>query len=63
MGGEMNAIIEDASPDGKESGARAPDQTPPPPEERPSAMPEGAAESASVAERSRGGKSPGPHAP
>ena len=63
MGGEMNAIIEDASPDGKESGARAPDQAPPPPEERPSAMPAGAAESSSVAERSRGGKSPGPHEP
>jgi membrane protein len=57
MGGEMNAIIEDASPDGKESGARAPNQAPPPPEERPSAMPAGAADSASVAERSHGGKS------
>jgi membrane protein len=31
MGGEMNAIIEDASPDGKASGARAPDQVAPPP--------------------------------
>jgi membrane protein len=58
MGGEMNAIIEDASPDGKESGARAPNQAPPPPDERPSAMPVGAADSASVAERSHGGKSP-----
>jgi membrane protein len=57
MGGEMNAIIEDASPDGKESGARAPAEAPPPPDERPSAMPPGAAESASVAERSVGGKS------
>jgi membrane protein len=61
MGGEMNAILEQAAPDGKRSGARAPDQTPPPPEERPSAMPAGAAESASVAERSRGGKPPDPH--
>jgi membrane protein len=58
MGGEMNAIIEDASPDGKVSGARAPDQAPPPADERPSAMPAGAADSASVAERSHGGKSP-----
>ena len=57
MGGEMNAIIEQAAPDGKESGARAPDQVPPPPMERPSAMPAGAADSASVAERSRGIKS------
>ena len=60
MGGEMNAIIEDASPDGKESGARAPDQAPPPADERPSAMPPGAADSANVAEHSRGGKSPPP---
>ena len=58
MGGEINAIIEDASPDGKASGARVPDRAPPPPEERPSAMPPGAAGSASVAERSRGGKVP-----
>jgi membrane protein len=59
MGGEINAIVEDASLDGKQSGARAPNQVPPPPDLRPSAMPAGAAESASVAERSRGGKSPG----
>jgi len=63
MGGEMNAIIEDASLDGKESGARAVNQAPPPPDERPSAMPAGAADSASVAERSHGGKSPGPREP
>jgi membrane protein len=63
MGGEMNAIIEDASPDGKASGARVPAEEPPPADERPSAMPPGAAESASVAERSRGGKSSGPHEP
>jgi membrane protein len=60
MGGEMNAIIEDASPDGKESGARTPGQAPPPADERPSAMPAGAADSANVAEHSRGGKSPPP---
>jgi len=60
MGGEMNAILEEASPEGKASGARAPAQEPPPADQRPSAMPAGAAESASVAERSRGGKSPGP---
>jgi membrane protein len=57
MGGEINAIIEDASLDGKESGSRAPNQAPPPADERPSAMPVGAADSASVAERSHGGKS------
>ncbi len=56
MGGEINAIIEDASLDGKQSGARAPNQAPPPPDQRPSAMPPGATESASVAERSKGGK-------
>ena len=58
VGGELNALIEDASPDGKASGARAPAQAPPPPDERPSAMPAGAVDSAAVAERSRGGKSP-----
>lgn len=55
VAGELNAIVEDASPDGKESGARAFGQAPPPPDERPSAMPAGAVDSASVAERSRGG--------
>jgi membrane protein len=58
MGGEMNAIIEDASPDGKASGARSPDHAAPPPSERPSAMPVGAADSANVADRTRGGKWP-----
>jgi membrane protein len=56
MGGEINAILEDASVGGKQSGARAPNQVPPPPDQRPSAMPPGAVASASVAERSRGGK-------
>jgi membrane protein len=41
MGGEINAIIEQAAPDGKVSGARAPNQAPPPPDERPSAVPSG----------------------
>ena len=58
MGGEMNAIVEQAAPDGKESGARAPDQAPPPPDQRPSAVPPGATKSAGVAERSRGGMQP-----
>lgn len=59
MGGEVNAIIEDAASDGKKSGARSPGRAPPPPDERPSAMPAGVVDSASVAERSVGGSSPG----
>jgi membrane protein len=55
MGGEINAILEQASPEGKRAGARAEGQRPPPPRERPSAMPAGAAAHASVAERSPGG--------
>jgi membrane protein len=55
MGGEMNAIIEHAAPDGKASGARAPGEAPPPKNERPSAVPAGAADSAAVAARTRGG--------
>ncbi len=51
MGGEINAIIEHASPEGKASGAHAEGEAPPPPEERPSAMPVGAADKASAAER------------
>jgi membrane protein len=57
MGGEVNALLEDASPDGKRSGARAPGQAPPPTDARPSAMPMSVVDSASVAERSPGGKS------
>jgi membrane protein len=56
VAGEMNAIIEDVSPGGKQSGARAFDQAPPPPDERPSAMPAGTVDSAAVAGRSRGGR-------
>jgi membrane protein len=58
MGGEINAIIESVSPEGKDSGARAPGEPPPPPDERPSHVPVGAAKAASAAERSNGGVSP-----
>ena len=58
MGGEINAIIESASPEGKASGARAPGEAPPPPEERPSHIPVGAAKTVSAAERSNGGVNP-----
>jgi membrane protein len=60
MGGEMNAIIEAASPEGKDTGARAPGQVPPPESERPSAVPAGAADSAAAAARSKGGISSEP---
>jgi membrane protein len=63
MGGELNAIIEDAAPEGKTSGARAPDEAPPPADQRPSAIPPGAADKASAAERSRGGVKPLREAP
>jgi len=58
IGGEINAIIEAASPEGKASGARAPGQAPPPRSERPSAVPTGAADSAAAAARSKGGIPP-----
>jgi membrane protein len=63
MGGEINAIIEHHSSEGKAAGARAEGEAPPPPAERPSAMPVGAANSAAVAERAPGGVPPpsGPH--
>jgi len=60
MGGEINAILEDHAPDGKELGARAPGEAPPPPSERPSAMPPGAVKRASAAEDTPGGKAPPP---
>ena len=63
MGGEMNAIVEQAVSGGKESGARASDQAPPPPDQRPSGVPPGATKSASVAEGSRGGRSLGVREP
>jgi membrane protein len=46
VGGEMNAIVEHASAEGKAQGARKPGQAPPPKEARPSAVPPGAAKSA-----------------
>jgi len=59
MGGEINATLEHAAPEGKAAGARDEGEAPPPPSERPSAMPPGAAASASSAERSPGGTSGG----
>jgi membrane protein len=53
LGGEINAILEHASPEGKERGARAEGEAPPPPEERPSMAAPGAAKSAASAERSQ----------
>jgi membrane protein len=53
LGGEINAILEHASPEGKERGARAEGEAPPPPEERPSLAAPGAAKSAASAARSQ----------
>jgi membrane protein len=61
MGGEINAILEHASRDGKAAGARVEGQAPPPPDERPSAMPPGAAANQHAAERSVGGDEARPH--
>jgi membrane protein len=52
MGGELNAILEQAAATGKAAGARAEGEAPAPPEERPSAMPPGAAKDAEVAAES-----------
>ena len=60
MGGEINAILENHAPDGKELGARTPGEAPPPPSQRPSAMPPGATKRASAAEETPGGKAPPP---
>ena len=60
MGGEINAILEDQSPEGKALGARVPGEAPPPPSERPSAMPPGATKRASAAEDTAGGAAPRP---
>jgi len=49
MGGEVNAILEHAAATGKAAGARAEGEKPAPPEDRPSAMPPGAAKDAEVA--------------
>ena len=51
MGGEINAILEHWSADGKAPGARDVGEAPPPAAERPSAMPAGAADSAEAADR------------
>jgi membrane protein len=51
VGGEINAVLEHASPDGKERGARAPGARPEPPEERATAAPPGAAKTRAAAER------------
>jgi membrane protein len=53
VGGELNAILEDASDGGKEAGARAPGEAPAPEIERPSIAAPGAAKAAQSAERSR----------
>jgi membrane protein len=49
MGGEINAILESKMIGGKASGAHAPGEAAPPPEERPSHAPVGATDRASVA--------------
>jgi membrane protein len=49
VGGELNAVIEHASPGGKDRGARAPGEAPPPAWERASAAPPGAAKTAAAA--------------
>lgn len=49
LGGEVNAILEHAAATGKAAGARAEGEAPPPPDERPSAMPPGATKDAEVA--------------
>jgi membrane protein len=58
MGGEINAILESKSADGKAAGARTPEEPPPPPSERPSAMPPGATKRAGVAAETSGGNHP-----
>jgi membrane protein len=56
VGGEINATLEHVSPVGKDEGARAEGERPPPKSERPSAMPVGAAASRDAAERAPGGR-------
>jgi membrane protein len=62
LGGTLNAVLEHASLTGKAQGARAEGTPAPPPGERPSAVPRGAAASATLAARTAGDKgiSPGP---
>jgi membrane protein len=52
LGGEMNALLEHESPEGKAKGARAAGETPPPGAERPRASAPGVVDSADAAERS-----------
>jgi membrane protein len=51
LGGEVNALLEHASPEGKAVGARVPGEAPPPLVERPSVAAPGAAKSAEAAAR------------
>jgi membrane protein len=53
LGGELNAIVEHASAEGKAPGARAAGEAPAPPLERPSIAAPGAAKTAKSAERTR----------
>jgi len=53
VGGELNALLEQMSAEGKEAGARAPGEAPPPQIERPSVAAPGAAKNAKSAERTR----------
>ena len=53
LGGEINAIIEHASEEGKSRGARVPGVPSPPPEALASHLPQGAAKRRKVAERQR----------
>jgi membrane protein len=55
VGGEINAVVEHQSLEGKREGARASGEAPPPARERPSAAPVGAASSSTAAARSPGG--------
>jgi membrane protein len=53
IGGEINAVLEHSSVEGKVMGARAAGEAPPPPIERPSIASPGAAKSADSAERTK----------
>jgi membrane protein len=53
VGGEINAILEHASTDGKARGARAAGEAAPPPLERPSVAAPGATKTAGAAVRSQ----------
>ena len=53
LGGEVNAVLEHASAEGKARGAREAGEAPPPQIERPSVAAPGAAKSAGTAERTR----------